>query len=140
MGQIKNIKLHIVTDIKINQIILVYKSLGVTMVRSVDSGDDKRSEKSKDSHESGMRVGSEFQARIPDILTDEETDHRPEPILVWAPVEDKVSDSKLDTYLKVAKDQYGYNMEQALGMLYWHSYESDKAMEDLKNFTPLPDE
>jgi len=111
------------------------------MVRSVDSGDDKRSEKSsKDSHESGMRVGSEFQARIPDILTDEETDHRPEPILVWAPVEDKVSDSKLDTYLKVAKDQYGYNMEQALGMLYWHSYESDKAMEDLKNFTPLPDE
>merc|ERR1712126_1531 len=65
--------------------------------------------------EPGMRVGSDYQAQIPEMLP-------------------------VDNYLKDAKDQYGYNIEQALGMLYWHSYESDKAMEDLRNFTPLPDE
>lgn len=116
------------------------------MVKSTDSNEDKRSDKSSKSdngdHEPGMRVGSDFQADIPEMLPDisNENDKRPEPILVWAPIEDKGSDPKLDHYLKVAKDQYGYNIEQALGMLYWHSYESEKAMEDLKNFTPLPDE
>lgn len=112
------------------------------MVKSVDSGDNRKLSRINEFHDTGMRVGSDYQAQIPDILPDVgmEKDIRPEPILVWAPVEDKMNDPKLDNYLKVAKDQYGYNMEQALGMLYWHSYESEKAMEDLKNFTPLPDE
>lgn len=33
-----------------------------------------------------------------------------------------------------------YNGEQALGMLYWHGYDVEKAIHDLPNFTPLPEE
>ena len=35
---------------------------------------------------------------------------------------------------------FSYNGEQALGMLFWHEYDIDKAIHDLPNFTPLPDE
>lgn len=35
---------------------------------------------------------------------------------------------------------FSYNGEQALGMLFWHAYDIDKAIHDLPNFTPLPDE
>jgi len=102
------------------------------MVKSTDSNEEKK--------EPTMRVGDEFQAEVPDVLHDSslDKDHRPEPLLVWAPCEN-VSDEKMDEYLRVAKDKHGYNMEQALGLLYWHKYDIDKTSEDLRNFTPLPD-
>ena len=31
-------------------------------------------------------------------------------------------------------------MEQALGMLFWHKHNVDKALTDLQNFTPYPDD
>ena len=40
----------------------------------------------------------------------------------------------------VAKEKYGYNAEQALGMLFWHKHDLDRALQDLANFTPFPDE
>lgn len=40
----------------------------------------------------------------------------------------------------LAKDKYGYNGEQALGMLFWHKHDLERAMLDLANFTPFPDE
>ena len=43
-------------------------------------------------------------------------------------------------FIQIAKDKYGYNSEQALGMLFWHKHDMDRAMRDLSNFTPLPDE
>merc|ERR1719232_1059701 len=39
-----------------------------------------------------------------------------------------------------AKEKYGYNAEQALGMLFWHKHDLDRALQDLSNFTPFPDE
>lgn len=115
------------------------------MVKSTDLNEEKKtSEKSVKSgdpaNEPGMRVGDNFQAEVPEMLTDMFVkDARPEPLLVWAPCE-KIPDTKVEDFLKIAKEKFGYNMEQALGMLYWHKYEIDKAMEDLRNFTPLPDE
>ncbi|XP_065052135.1 REST corepressor 1-like isoform X2 [Rhopilema esculentum] len=91
-------------------------------------------------HESGMRVGDEYQAMIPELTIpgpDEVT--RPEPLQVWEP-DAELDETKLDDYLQVAKDKYGYNVEQALGMLYWHKYNFEKSISDLQNFTPLPDE
>ena len=41
---------------------------------------------------------------------------------------------------QVAKEKYGYNSEQALGMLFWHKHDLDRALQDLANFTPFPDE
>jgi len=60
-------------------------------------------------------------------------------LLVWSP-NDKLTRTKLDEYIQVAKEQFGYNAEQALGMLFWHKHDLDRAMQDLANFTPFPDE
>ncbi|XP_058962748.1 REST corepressor 3 isoform X3 [Pocillopora verrucosa] len=96
-------------------------------------------------HEPGMRVGEEYQASIPELVTEnkEEAKHdstlRHNALLVWAPVED-IPNSKLDDYVTVAKDKHGYNVEQALGMLFWHKHNLDKSLTDLANFTPFPDE
>ena len=46
----------------------------------------------------------------------------------------------VDEYIQIAKEKHGYNTEQALGMLFWHKHNVDKALSDLANFTPFPDE
>lgn len=46
----------------------------------------------------------------------------------------------VDEYICLAKERYGYNTEQALGMLFWHKHNVDKSLADLPNFTPFPDE
>lgn len=46
----------------------------------------------------------------------------------------------VDEYIQIAKEKYGYNGEQALGMLFWHKHDLEKAVLDLANFTPFPDE
>ncbi|KAJ7406586.1 REST corepressor 1 [Willisornis vidua] len=46
----------------------------------------------------------------------------------------------MDEYIAIAKEKHGYNMEQALGMLFWHKHNIEKSLADLPNFTPFPDE
>ena len=36
-----------------------------------------------------------------------------------------------------AKEKYGYNIEQALGMVFWHNYDLEASMQDLANYTPF---
>jgi len=60
-------------------------------------------------------------------------------LLVWSPANHIVG-QKLDEFIQVAKEKYGYNSEQALGMLFWHKHDLDRALQDLANFTPFPDE
>ncbi|KAG8126520.1 hypothetical protein E2320_021626, partial [Naja naja] len=48
--------------------------------------------------------------------------------------------SEVDEYIAIAKEKHGYNMEQALGMLFWHKHNIEKSLADLPNFTPFPDE
>ncbi|XP_072165658.1 REST corepressor 1-like [Diadema setosum] len=97
----------------------------------------------EDENEPGMRVGAEYQAVIPDIQPDvpvgRRGDSRPEALLVWTPNGD-IPDPKLDEYINVAKEKFGYNTEQALGMLFWHKHSVEKSLADLPNFTPFPDE
>jgi hypothetical protein len=59
--------------------------------------------------------------------------------LVWSPAIE-ITESKLEEYITLAKERFGYNAEQALGMLFWHKHDLDKAASDLANFTPFPDE
>nr|XP_020022964.1 LOW QUALITY PROTEIN: REST corepressor 1 [Castor canadensis] len=43
----------------------------------------------------------------------------------------------VDEYIAIAKEKHGYNMEQALGMLFWHKTILEKSLlADLPNFTP----
>ena len=75
-------------------------------------------------------------------------------LLVWAPgvAGDTMEDAKckvlggnrfldiaslVDQLVKTAKEKYGYNMEQALGMVFWHKHDLEGAMEDLGNYTPF---
>ncbi|XP_054152941.1 REST corepressor 1-like [Oppia nitens] len=94
-----------------------------------------------DDSDHGMRVGSEYQAIVPEMVSIlPAPDHEPErAVLVWSPCND-IPDIKLDDYLNLAKEKYTYNSEQALGMLCWHKFNLEKAMADLPNFTPFPDE
>ncbi|KAJ7990936.1 hypothetical protein DPEC_G00292050 [Dallia pectoralis] len=98
---------------------------------------------SDDEHGSGgMRVGTQYQAPVPDY--DPEIAKLAEGrenlgMLVWIP-SPNLGEAKLDEYITIAKEKHGYNMEQALGMLFWHKHNIEKSLADLPNFTPFPDE
>ncbi|KAM6973122.1 REST corepressor 1 [Aplochiton taeniatus] len=90
----------------------------------------------------GMRVGTQYQAIVPDHDPDvakaaQERENLG--MLVWIPSQ-TLSETKLDEYITIAKEKHGYNMEQALGMLFWHKHNIEKSLADLPNFTPFPDE
>jgi hypothetical protein len=42
--------------------------------------------------------------------------------------------------LILSKDQFNYNIDQALGMLFYHNYDVNKAITDLPNFCPLQED
>ncbi|XP_023686161.1 REST corepressor 3 isoform X1 [Paramormyrops kingsleyae] len=101
---------------------------------SDDSGSDEE-------HDVGMRVGSEYQATIPeyDPGSTKYSEKDSGGMLVWSPYH-TIVDTKLDEYIAIAKEKHGYNVEQALGMLFWHKHNIEKSLADLPNFTPFPDE
>lgn len=85
-----------------------------------------------------IRVGDEYQAEVPDTLS--ANDCGPDKaILVWAPC-NGVPDSTLEEYTALANYKYGFSMEQALGLLFFHDYDVSKATSDLENFVPTADE
>ncbi|KAG7220234.1 hypothetical protein INR49_018354 [Caranx melampygus] len=96
---------------------------------------------SDDEHDVGMRVGADYQANIPEFEpgSTKYTDKDSGGMLVWSPYH-TIVDSKLDEYIAIAKEKHGYNVEQALGMLFWHKHNIEKSLADLPNFTPFPDE
>jgi REST corepressor 1 len=93
-----------------------------------------------DTEDGGMRVGGDYQAVIPECNQNAKPDTKMEAMLVWAPHPNHLTDAKIDEYMAEAKEKHGYNMEQALGMLFWHKHSIEKALADLPNFTPFPDE
>jgi len=100
------------------------------------------SESSEDEREGRIRVGREYQAVPPPYLPpgDRRTEMGAErALLVWSP-NHSIPNKKLDEFVSVSKDKYSYNVEQALGMLFWHKHDLERAMQDLANFTPFPDE
>ncbi|EDW26900.1 GL14535 [Drosophila persimilis] len=112
---------------------------------SDDDNSTKRNGKSKtkqSEYEEKIRVGRDYQAVCPPLVA--EVERRPEQmneraLLVWSPTKE-IPDLKLEEYISVAKEKYGYNGEQALGMLFWHKHDLERAVMDLANFTPFPDE
>ncbi|XP_065363353.1 REST corepressor isoform X1 [Calliphora vicina] len=118
---------------------------GTPETSSDDDNSIKRNGKSKakqSEYEEKIRVGRDYQAVCPPLIA--EPDRKPEvlndrALLVWSPTKD-IPDTKLEEYISVAKEKYGYNGEQALGMLFWHKHDLERAVMDLANFTPFPDE
>ncbi|KAL6106112.1 rcor1 [Pungitius sinensis] len=90
----------------------------------------------------GMRVGTQYQALVPDFDPDVAQAAQLREnlgMLVWIP-SNFLNQTQLDEYIAIAKEKHGYNMEQALGMLFWHKHNIEKSLADLPNFTPFPDE
>lgn len=90
----------------------------------------------------GMRVGPQYQAVVPDYdpeVAKASQERENLGMLVWIPNQN-LAETKLDEYIAIAKEKHGYNMEQALGMLFWHKHNIEKSLADLPNFTPFPDE
>ncbi|XP_043998678.1 REST corepressor 1 [Gambusia affinis] len=90
----------------------------------------------------GMRVGPQYQAVVPDFDPDvAKAAHLRDNLgmLVWIP-SSCLNQTQMDEYIAIAKEKHGYNMEQALGMLFWHKHNIEKSLADLPNFTPFPDE
>lgn len=89
-----------------------------------------------------IRVGRDYQAVIPKLLVlpkNRRERLNKKALLVWSPT-DTISEIKLNEYILLSKEKYGYNSEQALGMLYWHHHDMEKALSDLSNFAPQPDD
>ncbi|XP_055637948.1 REST corepressor isoform X1 [Toxorhynchites rutilus septentrionalis] len=120
---------------------------GVTESSSDDensrkNGSSSKATKAKSEYEEKIRVGRDYQAVCPELVPSPQ--RKPEQLndralLVWSPTKE-IPDNKLEEYITVAKEKYGYNGEQALGMLFWHKHDLERAVLDLANFTPFPDE
>ncbi|XP_055841578.1 myb-like protein P isoform X1 [Episyrphus balteatus] len=118
---------------------------GTPETSSDDDNSIKRNGKAKtkqSEYEEKIRVGRDYQAVCPPLVP--EPERKPEvlndrALLVWSPTKE-IPDPKLEEYISVAKEKYGYNGEQALGMLFWHKHDLERAVMDLANFTPFPDE
>ncbi|XP_075693342.1 REST corepressor 2 isoform X2 [Rhinoderma darwinii] len=125
------------------------KSPGSTVIisrnkaKSDGLGSNSEEESSEDEapRDSMIRVGSDYQAPIPEWKPDYAAQNIVEMrgMLVWSP-NHFVSDAKLNEYISMAKEKHGYNVEQALGMLLWHKHDVERSLADLANFTPFPDE
>ncbi|XP_029449131.1 REST corepressor 3 isoform X3 [Rhinatrema bivittatum] len=118
------------------------RSNGTKSPSTASNGHYSEESGSDDEHgDVGMRVGADYQARIPDYDpgATKYTDKDNGGMLVWSP-HHSIPDTKLDEYIAIAKEKHGYNVEQALGMLFWHKHNIEKSLADLPNFTPFPDE
>ncbi|XP_041109017.1 REST corepressor 3-like isoform X2 [Polyodon spathula] len=117
------------------------RSNGTKSPSNAPNGHFSEESGSDEEHDVGMRVGSEYQACIPefDPGATKYTDKDSGGMLVWSPYH-TIVDTKLDEYIVIAKEKHGYNVEQALGMLFWHKHNIEKSLADLPNFTPFPDE
>ncbi|XP_065203190.1 REST corepressor 1 isoform X2 [Planococcus citri] len=103
---------------------------------------DSDSSSSTEEEENKIRVGKDYQAVVPDLIPESERnseEYLDKALLVWSPTY-QISDLEVDDYIHLAKNNYGYNGEQALGMLFWHKHDLQQAMNDLANFTPFPEE
>ncbi|XP_076879462.1 REST corepressor 3 isoform X2 [Brachyhypopomus gauderio] len=117
------------------------RSNGTKSPSNASNGHFSEESGSDDDHDVGMRVGSDYQANIPDYDpgSTKYGDKDSGGMLVWSPYH-TIVDAKLDEYIAIAKEKHGYNVEQALGMLFWHRHNIEKSLADLPNFTPFPDE
>lgn len=120
------------------------KNLSGTETSTISCWEEGSSGSSSDEDHGGggMRVGPQYQAVVPDFDPDvAKAAHLRDNLgmLVWIP-NSCLNQSQLDEYIAIAKEKHGYNMEQALGMLFWHKHNIEKSLADLPNFTPFPDE
>ncbi|CAH1718067.1 unnamed protein product [Chironomus riparius] len=100
---------------------------------------NKSKNNGKSEFEEKIRVGKDFQATVPDLNPKKGDGYTEKALLVWSPAKD-IPENKIEEYVDLANVRYGYNTEQALGMLFWHKHDLEKALLDLGNFTPFPEE
>lgn len=96
----------------------------------------------EEAKENVINIGKDYQATPPVWVP---LEHRrlhqslERALLVWSP-NPLIPEEKMDKYIKVSKEKYGYNEEQALGVLFWNKHDIDNAVKDLAKYEQFPDE
>ena len=49
-------------------------------------------------------------------------------------------EEEIEKYLEIAVNKYSYNLEQALGLLFYNKYDIQKSFSDMSIFVPTPNE
>lgn len=98
--------------------------------------------------EPSSRVGEEYQAELPSYRGSvPQPGYRPDDgdlcspgVALWQPQKCKLTEKEVEQFVSVARKTHSYSTEQALGMLQWHNYNTELALNDMTNFVPFPDE
>ena len=83
-----------------------------------------------ESNEGIIRIGKDHQATLPVCVPLEQQQLHQSletELLVWSP-NPLISEEKLDKYIKLSKEKYGYNEEQALEVLFRNKHDIDNAI------------
>ena len=98
--------------------------------------------------EPSSRVGEEYQAELPEYsgpvprsgYREDDSELCTPGEALWKPQMCKMSEKDIEQFIVKARKAHFYTVEQALGMLQWHDFNADAALEDMKNFVQFPDE
>ncbi|CAH8870469.1 unnamed protein product [Trichobilharzia szidati] len=109
------------------------------LIKRTNTFKSPKSFKGDKSQEEGCsRVGSSFQAQIPEYTEEIDCYDSKNPphkeFSVWMPNQQPNAE-ELNSYLEFAK-QYEYTQELAMILLHWHNYDIEKAIDDIPNYSP----
>ncbi|ODM90428.1 REST corepressor [Orchesella cincta] len=114
--------------------------------RKTEEEDRKTTESSRPSTSgsknkvTGINVGKAYQATLPQFISAKKSKAKTDEHLadlMWKPTDD-LKEVEIESYISMAKRDFGYNEEQALGLLIYHDYDLERPKRDLANFVPFP--
>eukprot|EP00045_Choanoeca_perplexa_P014615 m.173442 g.173442 ORF g.173442 m.173442 type:complete len:379 (-) comp16736_c0_seq1:4409-5545(-) len=92
-----------------------------------------------------IRIGDGYQAIIPNEQAFYDVDELPvrlaNPRQLWAPDKCSLTEPQLEEFVVTARKQSHphHSLDQVLGMLYWHNFDRDATLLDLKQLATHPD-
>ncbi|CAL8133965.1 unnamed protein product [Orchesella dallaii] len=85
-----------------------------------------------------VRVGEMYQAKIPTLIKNKHHHvhlDTHEEVSIWKPTQ-RITESEIEAFIFMAKSDFGYSEEQALGVLYMNGFDVDKTSQILSTLIP----
>ncbi|CAF0761791.1 unnamed protein product [Brachionus calyciflorus] len=88
-----------------------------------------------------IKVGADYQAILPEYNSKkyQRKELKEREFATWQPAPN-LTDTQIDDYLKEALLKHSYNIEQALGFLFYNKHNISKALSEMNKYVPKPDE